>query len=108
MEIFPGAEGLGEAIDETAADQGFIALDVDYVGEAGMAPGDFGNSVRAAGVGVFGEFGFGAEGAGSFEDAFIVGGNNDMIEAGAGKAAFPDVLDEWFAIDDVEGFSWEA
>jgi hypothetical protein len=51
---------------------------------------------------------FPAEGKDGVADAVVVGGDEEVIKLRAAEAAFPNVLDERFSGQDVEGLSGEA
>jgi hypothetical protein len=51
---------------------------------------------------------FSAEGKDGVADAVVVSRDEEVIEFRAAEAAFPNVLDQRFPGEDVEGFSGEA
>lgn len=98
----------GELVDEGRGDEGFIALHIDDGVVLGKGLGGFGDAVGATGMRWRGEDGFGSEGCGGLDDAFVVCGDDDVIDGAAFLAALPDVLDEGFPGDVMEHLSRES
>ena len=73
-----------------------------------MAACHFSNPVRATRMIGSGHFDIGSEGSGCVGDAIVIGGDDDLVEADCLAASFPDVLEQWFARDEVQRFAWEA
>ena len=74
-----------------------------------IAIGDgFGDAVRAAGMFRGSHDGLAAEALDGPDDAFIIGGDAQVIEHLGVARSFVHALDHGFAGDDGEGFAWET
>ncbi len=94
------AQAVGEDADQRfdggRLDERFVALQVDD--EVGVeAAGDLGDAVGAAGVVAAGHLDAAAEALDGGDDARVVGGDDDRIDAAGLAGAFVDVLDEVLA-----------
>ncbi len=100
-------ERAEEVVDVRGVEEGFVALDVDVdVGGDGL-----GDSVEA--VGAAGEVGAGEDGGpvavvAEAHDFFGVGGDDDLVEGGAGEGGLVDPVQEWLAGEREEDFAGQA
>lgn len=99
---------MGELVDKCRLDEGFVALNVEDVGGLGVRFRSLGESIRASGMIGGGHHGLASEGGDGISDAGVVGGDEDLGEEFGILAALPDMLDQGFSSNEVEGLSGEA
>jgi len=97
-----------QGVDQGGVHEGFVALDVDDVGDLGMWQDGFRNAVRASGVVGGGHDNLGAKGDGFFLDADVVSGDQDEIESFTFVRPLKDVPEQALACQVMEGLSGEA
>lgn len=102
------AQNHGEFIDQRRGNERFIALDVDDGAMIGERACSLCNAISAARVIRGSQDSPGSERSGGLSNAFIIRGDDDVIDFTTVLAAFPDVLDERFTGDEVERLAWEA
>ena len=101
-------EDDGEFINEGRGNEGLVPLDIDDGAVVRKGTGGLGDAVGAAGVVRGGEDGAGTESGGGLGDAFVIGGDDDVIHLAAVLAALPHMLHEGFPGDEVERLAWES
>lgn len=89
-------EGLDGGIDGGRVEQGFVALHVDKQ-VSGLVGSDLGDAFGAGAVIGAGHAGLAAEGVDRLEDAVVVGGDDDAVDAMCQLGTFIDALNHGFA-----------
>lgn len=97
-------KGIDRGVNGRGIEQGLISLDV-YEDVALFVGGDFRHALGAGAVVGAGHAGVAAEAFDSFEDAFIVGGDNDAVGASGELRALVDALNHGLASQRNEGLA---